>query len=142
MSVENYIKTVMRDLDEIQEKVTEGRIEDTDTQLRAITSSLLYFTQAREFNPGVQVWYFDESGEAYDACMSRDCIDDGDVLVVLKQGIVGVLLSAWPTAVTHEYGAMHRMAPGYHMNTTDDGNYCRSYDLACAIAARNNLTIA
>ncbi len=142
MSVKSYIETIIRDLDQIQEKVTEGSIEDTDTQLRCITSSLLYFTQAREFNPGVQVWYFDESGEAYDACMSRDCIDNGDVVVILKQGIVGVLIDAWPTAVTREHGALHTMSPGYHMNQIDDGKFCRSFDLAASIANHNHFTVA
>ena len=117
-------------------------IEQVYIQLDYIGESLSWFLQARDMTPGVQVWYFEDSGDAYDACMSRECIDDGDVLVIAREGVVGVLMSAWPAAVTREPGAFHLMEDGCHMNTTDEGKYCRSYELACAIAQRNGFTVA
>lgn len=142
MSVKYTIDRVIKDLRDLQKQIAADGPGEADDKLETVATDLRWFLEGREFQPGIQVWYFDDSGDAYDATQCRECIDDGDVVVCLKEGVVGVLMTAWPTAVTRENGALHTMAPGYHMNTTDDGKYCRSYDLACAIAARNNLTIA
>ena len=52
----------------------------------------------------VQVHRFETSGDAYDASQTRDDIRDGDVLVV------GIMVAAWPTAVTQKLGAFHELA--------------------------------
>jgi hypothetical protein len=49
---------------------------------------------------------FGSTGEAYDACQCDDGIEDGDVLVIEKEGVVGVA-DTWPVAVTAKSGALH-----------------------------------
>lgn len=56
---------------------------------------------------------FDSSGEAYDASQCRDEIKDGDVLSVPKERVVGVLLQAWPTAVSEAHGEFHSPVDGF-----------------------------
>jgi hypothetical protein len=42
---------------------------------------------------------FDGTRDAYDASQCDDGIRDGDVLVVPAEGVIGILVQAWPTAV-------------------------------------------
>jgi len=58
----------------------------------------------------VGVHQFNSTGEAYDASQTSDIIKDGDVLVVGREQIVGVLLEAWPCAVTDSHGEFHTLA--------------------------------
>lgn len=58
----------------------------------------------------VGVHVFDSTGAAYDASQTRDDIRDGDVLVVESEGVVGIMVAAWPTAVTLRSGAFHVLA--------------------------------
>ena len=51
--------------------------------------------------------YFESTGEAYDASQSREEIKDGDILVVLNEGVIGFLAAAWPVAVTEAVGHVH-----------------------------------
>jgi hypothetical protein len=62
----------------------------------------------------VKTHLFESSAEAYDASQTDGAIRDGDVLVVASEGIVGVLIEAWPTAVVYDgdTGAFHRFADG------------------------------
>jgi hypothetical protein len=53
---------------------------------------------------------FESTRDAYDAVNSDDSIHDGDVLVVARESVVGVAVSAWPTAITPEHGAFHTLA--------------------------------
>lgn len=53
------------------------------------------------------VHYFDSSGEAYDASQCYDNIHDGDVLVVKSEKVVGILVEAWPVAITPNFGEFH-----------------------------------
>ena len=55
---------------------------------------------------------FDSTGDAYDVVNSDDSIRDGDVLVVEGERVVGIAVSAWPTAITVERGAFHTFADG------------------------------
>jgi len=59
----------------------------------------------------VGVHQFNSTGEAYDASQTSDHIKDGDVLVIGREQIVGVLFEAWPCAVTDNHGAFHQLAP-------------------------------
>jgi len=61
----------------------------------------------------VKVFYFDSTHEAYDASQWNDDIRDGDVLVATDENVVGVLIKAWPTAVTGERGSFHRLTGGW-----------------------------
>jgi len=54
------------------------------------------------------VWYFDDTGEAYNATQTDDRIRNGDVLVVPSERVAGILVEAWPTAVTEAHGHFHR----------------------------------
>jgi hypothetical protein len=55
---------------------------------------------------------FDSTAEAYDASQCDDNINSGDVLIVKSERVVGVLVEAWPVAVTEAHGTMHALAPG------------------------------
>jgi hypothetical protein len=51
---------------------------------------------------GYRVHRFDaytDSGEAYALTQCDDRIQDGDVLIVPREGIVGFLFQAWPLAI-------------------------------------------
>jgi hypothetical protein len=53
---------------------------------------------------------FSSTGSAYDATQTE--LDDGEVLLVRDEGVVGVS-DTWPIAVTEAHGELHRMASGY-----------------------------
>src|SRR5438105_4540394 len=53
------------------------------------------------------------SAEVYAFSQTCDTIHDGDVLVVPDEGIVGVLIGAWPVAVSENSGAFHPTADGF-----------------------------
>jgi hypothetical protein len=62
---------------------------------------------------GQQVVVFDadvSTGDAYDVTQTSDEIFDGAVLIVASERVVGVMVEAWPTAVTVEHGAFHTFA--------------------------------
>ena len=71
------------------------------------------------------------TGEAYDITQCYDEIHDGDVLVVSLEGVVGVMVSAWPTAVTATRGKFEGLADGYKLDGIEGGKYA----LAAAVAA-------
>lgn len=50
---------------------------------------------------------FGSTGEAYNASQCRDEIKDGDVLSVPSERVVGVLIGAWPTAISEAAGEFH-----------------------------------
>jgi hypothetical protein len=52
---------------------------------------------------------FRTSRDAYDASQTSELIANGDVLVALDERVIGVLMSAWPIAITAEYGDMHTL---------------------------------
>lgn len=59
---------------------------------------------------------FDYSGEAYDACQCDKSIEDGDILYIPSEGVVGIA-DTWPIAVTHSYGKLHTPADDYFQST-------------------------
>jgi hypothetical protein len=59
--------------------------------------------------PSVRVHRFASTGQAYNASQCRDEIRPGDVLVVEPEGVVGILISAWPTAITERTGEFHSL---------------------------------
>lgn len=51
------------------------------------------------------VWIFTtNSGAAYDATQTNSDIRDGDVLIVPNEGVLGIMVKAWPVALTSEKG--------------------------------------
>lgn len=66
----------------------------------------------------------DESSAIYDACLIEP--NDGDILIVAKEGIYGILVNAWPTVVysdakDHEFHAIDPMYASWQ--TLDGGKY-------------------
>lgn len=51
------------------------------------------------------------SGEVYDQAQVDRSIGNGDVLVVPREGVVGILVDAWPVAITSSAGAFHTLEP-------------------------------
>ena len=60
-----------------------------------------------EWRNGPRIIEYPTTEAAYDATMSDDTIADGTVLVVRGEGVVGVLMNAWPVAVTVSNGQFH-----------------------------------
>lgn len=57
-------------------------------------------------NPTPKIHAFYDSGEAYDNTQCRDDIAKGDLLLIEREGIVGIAY-VWPFAVTANYGKLH-----------------------------------
>lgn len=88
----------------------------------------------------LHVHTFTSSGEAYDASQCRNDIRDGDVLSVPSERVVGILIEAWPTAISENPGAFHaapadldfgavRAASAYP-STTRAKDYSTSFEAA------------
>lgn len=60
-----------------------------------------------DWRNGPRVIEYATTEEAYDAAMSDDTITNGAVLMVRTEGVVGVLMNAWPVAVTAANGQFH-----------------------------------
>lgn len=69
------------------------------------------------------VHQFDSTGSAYDASQCDDNIKDGDVLVVASEGVIGILMKAWPCAVVFDPdsgpGALHVFADTVDITAID-----------------------
>ncbi|WP_199570569.1 hypothetical protein [Streptomyces murinus] len=88
---------------------------------------------------GPKVHRFDSTGDAYDATQWNDEIRDGDVLVVESEGVVGILRSAWPAALTPANGELHKLtAPA---GEVDGGRYAASVAAAADVARSLGLTL-
>jgi hypothetical protein len=54
------------------------------------------------------VFSFDSTGDAYDACQTDYQIKKGDLLVIESEKVIGIA-HTWPVAVTSEPGALHTL---------------------------------
>lgn len=63
---------------------------------------------------------FDDTGDAYDSTQCDDSIKDGDVIVVESEGVVGVLIQAWPVAVTEKHGDLHTPVEGFDWESVEN----------------------
>jgi hypothetical protein len=54
----------------------------------------------------IKVHSFNSSESAYNCCQCDESIEDGDVLYVESEGVVGVAYT-WPFAVTSASGSLH-----------------------------------
>jgi hypothetical protein len=92
------------------------------------------------------VWEFFDTGEAYDASQCNDSIEDGAVLVAEDDQVVGILIQAWPTAVTTAYGAFHGYLTAEEFAGLDDARtepiYAASYAVAVAVAEKRGWAVA
>ncbi len=79
---------------------------------------------------------FATTDEAYAASQSREDIRDGDLLVVAAEGVVGVMVSPWPIAVTQAHGAFHQLGDGADWADVREGRYISSAHRARALAAQ------
>jgi hypothetical protein len=87
----------------------------------------------------MRVHTFGSTLEAYDASQTDDGIRDGDVLAVPSEGVYGLLLEAWPVAVTEERGSFHWLEEGRGWETVEDGRYAESARTAGYLAAGGSL---
>ncbi len=78
----------------------------------------------------MKVHEFGSTATAYTESQTTDEIKDGDVLSVPSEGVVGVMVSAWPTAVTESTGEFHELASGYEWETFEGGRYAASAHVA------------
>lgn len=58
---------------------------------------------------------FSRTGFAYDACQCDEQIQDGDILLIPNEGVVGVA-DTWPVAVTEERGCLHALKDGFTLS--------------------------
>lgn len=78
--------------------------------------------------------YFESTGEAYDASQTSDAIRDGDILVVEAERVVGILVAAWPTAVTIAHGEFHQLGDQTSWADLEGGRYLDSATEATRLA--------
>ncbi|MET7495087.1 hypothetical protein [Streptomyces sp900116325] len=103
------------------EQAESGEIDAHDAELAA-----------EDATPLKAVHRFDDTIEAYDATQCRDDIRDGDVLVVESEKVVGLLVEAWPIAITEVSGEFHGLtAP---VGEFKDGRYIASAERAIKLA--------
>lgn len=81
-----------------------------------------------------QAHRFATTAEAYNASQCSDDIKDGDVLIAEQEGVVGIMVSAWPTALEADgpTGAFHALADGLTWESweLEEGRYAASAKLA------------
>jgi hypothetical protein len=79
---------------------------------------------------------FETTGEAYDATQCDDTIANGDVLLIVSEGVVGVA-DTWPVAVTFARGHLHTPGEGYTLAQCLEGRAAaRGIHFAKVIAER------
>jgi hypothetical protein len=54
---------------------------------------------------------YDSTDGAYTACQCDEALEDGDILHIPNEKVVG-LVSTWPMAITKEHGDLHVSKPG------------------------------
>jgi hypothetical protein len=82
----------------------------------------------------VRVFAFDDSREAYDQTQVRNDIHDGDILHIPGENVAGLLMQAWPVAVSPNTGALHALADSSDL-VVDDVDYTTSARLARSLVA-------
>jgi hypothetical protein len=63
-----------------------------------------------DWRNGPRVIEYPTTAEAYDASQFDDTITDGTIIVIRAERVVGVLVGAWPVAVTPARGEFHALA--------------------------------
>lgn len=83
--------------------------------------------------------HFETTSEAYDACQCDESIADGDVLVVASERVVGVLVAAWPVAITAQRGAFHALSADADPGDLSGEDYSASFVAARGAATEHNV---
>ncbi|AIG81329.1 Hypothetical protein AJAP_42810 (plasmid) [Amycolatopsis japonica] len=100
-------------------------------------------TEAADDAP--KVWEFATTREAYDASQCNDAIEDGAVLVVESEKVVGILFQAWPAAITTAYGQFHGYLTAEEFAALDEERpeplYAPAYAVALQEAEKRGYTI-
>ncbi|MFD7661283.1 hypothetical protein [Streptomyces sp. NPDC059788] len=87
-----------------------------------------------------KVWTFYSTGEAYGAVQCRDDIQDGDVLVIEREQVIGIA-DTWPFALTENHGDLHTLKDHVDPRTLEGGKYASGEALAEREAARLNVPL-
>ena len=74
---------------------------------------------------------------AYDITQTSDEIKDGAILIVPSESVVGVMVKAWPTAITEDTGEFH----SFDFDTRDD-EYAENIEQAVQLACILGFTIS
>jgi hypothetical protein len=83
--------------------------------------------------------FFDSSNWAYDMSQCDEQIMDGDLLIIPSEGIVAILVKAWPMALTEETGEnLHYTRDEW--SSIEGGRYLEIVRAAWKIIADANLT--
>ena len=77
---------------------------------------------------------FESTGDAYDACQCDESVRDGDILLIVSEGVVGIA-DTWPVAVTEKHGNLHTLADGYTFDNFRDGRFKHHAEYARELAA-------
>jgi hypothetical protein len=81
-----------------------------------------------------RIHYFATTAEAYDASQSSDCVEQGDILVIESEKVVGIA-TTWPFAITPASGKLHSLTPGFSASDiAANGDYPDHSAAAVAIA--------
>lgn len=94
----------------------------------------------------VNIHHFDSTYDAYNESQVRDDINDGDVLAVESERVVGILVGAWPVAITKQHGRFHYLKEGTLWKAiptsqpiVDVEDYSASYDIAAELVKQWNI---
>ena len=74
------------------------------------------------------------SEDAYDETQTNDSIRDGDVLVDKTHHVIGIMMRAWPMAITQKRGEFHTLDSASDWHSFESGQYMRSYRIAARLA--------
>ncbi|MFD9813726.1 hypothetical protein [Streptomyces sp. NPDC059080] len=107
-------------------------VEATNQDDAEATAARLNREHAEARAAGPLAHRFRSTSGAYDATQCREHILDGDVLVIEREHVVGLLCGAWPGAITAVHGELHAFTAD--PRTIDDGEYAASIDLAEQVA--------
>lgn len=78
---------------------------------------------------------FDSTAEAYNMSQTWDAIQDGDILIVPSENVVGVMIEAWPVAVSENTGEFHKLDDDIDWSaiptlTDTPKDYSQSFEMA------------
>jgi hypothetical protein len=79
------------------------------------------------FQSDAGVHRFDSSRDAYDACQCCEGVNDGDVLIIASEGVIGIA-DTWPFAMTQAHGSLHQVQPGTSDADLASGAACYADD--------------
>ncbi|MYX36524.1 MULTISPECIES: hypothetical protein [unclassified Streptomyces] len=85
------------------------------------------------------IFRFFDTVDAYDATQCREDIEEGAILIVESDKVVGFLVEAWPVAITQEHGEFHPL--DRPIREFYDGKYVEAAARAATIARDLGYTV-